>query len=75
MAFDDTGAGGNGGGGGGDDQTRDIAVVMYFVHGAAREGLMFNTWHGKEAFEAFCRLVQVDPVDAWDRCARTSEGL
>jgi hypothetical protein len=53
--------------GGRRDDTDDIAAVMFFLRGAAAEELMFNTHRGREAFDAFCRILDVPPDDVWDR--------
>ncbi len=66
MPFDDTGSGGHRGGGR-RDNTDDIAAVLFFLRGAAAEELMFNTFRGRDAFDAFCRLIDVPPDDVWDR--------
>lgn len=43
----------------------DIAVVLFFLRGAAEEGLMFRAHRGREAFDACARMLGVDPEVAW----------
>jgi hypothetical protein len=62
MPFDDTA---KGGGGGGRDNSPDLACVLFFLHGAAADLQMFNTYSGREAFDAFARLIGRDPIALW----------
>jgi hypothetical protein len=71
MPFDDTRRSGQGGSG--DDNSADIAAVLYFLRGAANDCLLFNTYGGREAFDAFARLLKHDPAELWARTARLSE--
>lgn len=68
MPFDDQSAGRGEGGGG--DNTRDIATVMFFLRGAAEDQQMFNTYTGREAFDAFARLLKTDPDRLWEQSGR-----
>ncbi len=65
MPFDDTRKEGGGG-----DNSAEIAAVMFFLRGAAQEGLIFNSYRGRDAFDAFARLLNQDPVALWERTGR-----
>lgn len=43
------------------DRLNDQARVLFFLHGAMQEGLIFNSHKAGEAFDAACRLVGRDP--------------
>ena len=68
MPFDENRSGGGGGGGG--DNSSDIGAVMFFLRGAAEEGLIFNTYTGREAFDAFARLLKQDPGALWEKSGK-----
>ncbi len=45
----------------------DIAAVLFYLRFAAEDGLVFNMTTGREAFDAFARLLDQDPAALWDR--------
>jgi len=47
----------------------DIGAVLFFLRFAAQEGTMFNMTTGRQAFDAFARLLGQDPDDLWMRTA------
>lgn len=63
MPFDE----GENRGGGGSGGTEDLTAVLFFLHGAASETTMHNTYTGREAFDAFARLIGRDPEGLWSR--------
>lgn len=67
MPFDDTRQGEERRGGGGRRNSDDIAAVLFFLRGAAEAGQRFNAHSGREAFDAFARLLDQDPGALWDR--------
>lgn len=70
MPFDDQRKGGGGGGGSSHD---DLAAVMFFLRGAAVDGAIYNTYCGREAFDAMARLIGYDPAALWEKTARTND--
>jgi|AntRauMFilla1563_2_1112583.scaffolds.fasta_scaffold00922_6 hypothetical protein len=61
MPFDE----GENRGGGGNDNTPDLTAVLFFLHGAACDTAMHNTYTGREAFDAFARLIGREPDSLW----------
>jgi len=47
----------------------DLGAVLYYLRFAAEDGLVFNMTTGREAFDAFARLLGQDPAVLWDRTA------
>lgn len=45
----------------------DISAVLFFLRGAAEAGQCFNGRRGREAFDAFARLLGQDPAVLWER--------
>jgi len=43
------------------DRINDQARVLFFLHGAMAQGLIFNSHKAEEAFDAACRLVGRNP--------------
>lgn len=48
-------------------RTGDVASVLYFLRFAAEDGMTFNCTTGREAFDAFARLLGQDPDTLWER--------
>lgn len=72
MPFDDQRKGGGGGGGSGSHD--DLAAVMFFLRGAAVDGAIYNTYTGREAFDAMARLIGYDPELLWAETERQNDG-
>lgn len=47
----------------------NIGAVLYYLRFAAEDGLIFNMTTGREAFDAFARLLSQDPAELWKRTA------
>lgn len=45
----------------------DIGAVLFYLRLAAEDGLIFNMTTGREAFDAFARLLDQDPAALWER--------
>lgn len=45
----------------------DVAAVLFFLRGAAVEGQMFNAHRARDVFDAFARMLGLDPDEAWRR--------
>lgn len=71
MPFDDQRKGGGGGGGGSGHD--DLAAVMFFLRGAAVDGAIYNSYTGREAFDALARLIGHDPEALWARTERAQD--
>jgi hypothetical protein len=71
MPFDEGPRRKCGGDGGGGDNTGDIAAVLYFLRGAAEAGDLYNTYTGREAFDAMARLIDWDPEALWAKLRAT----
>lgn len=56
MPFDQ-----NNNGGGSRREFTEMARVLYFLRGAEKEGLMFNSYTATEAFEGACFLSGFEP--------------
>lgn len=48
----------------------DIRDVLFYLRGAAEEGLVFNMTSGREAFDAFARLLAQEPAALWERTGK-----
>jgi len=48
----------------------DIRDVLFYLRGAAEDGLVFNLTTGREAFDAFARLLDQDPAALWERTGK-----
>lgn len=70
MPFDDTQGPGDSGSGSSHD---DLAAVMFFLRGAAEDSAMYNTFTGREAFDAMARLIGHDPEALWAMTARATD--
>lgn len=70
MPFDE---GENRGGGGGGNSHDDLAAVMFFLRGAAVDGAIYNTYSGREAFDAMARLIGHDPAALWETTAKVND--
>lgn len=48
-------------------RAENIGAVLYYLRFAAEDGLVFNMTTGREAFDAFARLLGEDPAALWER--------
>ena len=62
-----------GGGGGGGSSHDDLAAVMFFLRGAAVDGAIYNSYSGREAFDALARLIGHDPSTLCEKTARVPD--
>lgn len=48
-------------------KTDDATAVLFFLRGAAEDGVLYNGRTAREAFDAAARMMGLDPAFAWER--------
>lgn len=47
-----------------EQRIKDLAIVMFFLVGAANDKRMYNSWTAEQAYDAFIRIAGIDPARA-----------